>query len=204
MRQQNQPKSLKHWRIEWEATMECRVCGQDNPDEASFCGNCGAALATGDKAATLPATPGQAVAAPVVAAAYAGFWIRFAAALIDAAAVGVVSWLLSFLVNALHVFFSFYWLSQVLPPLPILLLYYWLFTGLKGQTPGKMACRIKVVDAQGNTPGLGVAALREIVGKLISTIVLCVGFLWIASDDHRQGWHDKIANTHVVRVESPT
>ena len=81
-------------------------------------------------------------------------------------------------------------------------LYYWLFTGLRGQTPGKMVVGIKVVGAQGNGLGLGVAALREIAGKLISTIALCVGFLWIAFDDDRQGWHDKIASTHVVRVKS--
>ena len=183
--------------------MECRVCGQDNPAEASFCGNCGAALATGDEALTLPAPPSRPVAAPIAAGAYAGFWIRVGAAAIDAVAVGAVSWLLSFLLNVLFRLFSIYWLGLVVSPVPILLLYHWLFIGVRGQTPGKMAVRIKVVDAQGNTPGLGVAALREIVGKLVSTIVLFVGFLWIASDDDKQGWHDKIADTHVVLMESP-
>jgi uncharacterized RDD family membrane protein YckC len=80
------------------------------------------------------------------------------------------------------------------------ILYYWFFTGLRGQTPGKMAVGIKVIDAQGNRPGLGIAALREVLGKLISTIVLCLGFLWIAWGKEKQGWHDRIASTHVVKA----
>ena len=83
-------------------------------------------------------------------------------------------------------------------------LYFWLFTGLKGQTPGKMAVGIKVVDARGEKPGLGVAALREILGKLISGLIFCLGYLLIAIDKEKRGFHDDIAGTHVVKVESDT
>ena len=38
------------------------------------------------------------------------------------------------------------------------------------------------------------------MGKLISAIALCLGFLWIAWDREKQGWHDKIADTHVVKA----
>ena len=48
---------------------------------------------------------------------------------------------------------------------------------------------------------MGRAAVREILGKLISTIVLFIGFLWIAFDDKKQGWHDKLASTYVVKAE---
>ena len=161
--------------------MQCDVCGQDNPPEARFCGNCGAALPVGAE-----------VAAPEeVAVVYAGFWIRFVAALIDAIAVGVISFALSFL-PYLRVFS---WLL-------LLLLYHWLFIGLIGQTPGKMAVHIKVVNAAGDRLGLGYAALREILGKLISQIAFFIGFLWIAYDHDKQGWHDKIASTYVIRVKS--
>lgn len=54
-------------------------------------------------------------------------------------------------------------------------LYHWLFIGLKGQTPGKMLVGIKVVREDGKVPGLGTAALRETVGKLVSGIVLGLG-----------------------------
>ena len=63
-----------------------------------------------------------------------------------------------------------------------------------------MAVGIKVVNYQGDRPGLGSAALREVLGKLISAVVLYIGFFWIAGDRQKQGWHDKIASTHVVKV----
>ena len=65
-----------------------------------------------------------------------------------------------------------------------------------------MAVGIKVVDRQSNIPGLGPAALREVLGKIVSGIAFCIGFLWIAFDSNKQGWHDKIASTYVVKVES--
>ncbi len=78
--------------------------------------------------------------------------------------------------------------------------YFVLLTGLRGQTLGKMLLRIKVVDEAGQAPGLGRALLRESLGKFVSTIALGVGFLWVAWDREKQGWHDKIARTHVILV----
>lgn len=173
--------------------MQCRVCGQDNPPEARFCGNCGAALPVRAEAPAPAVAPGDAAALPAIAAEYMGFWIRFAAALIDTVIVSIISGAINWLMR--------YGGGEVFGIL-VPLLYYWLFTGLRGQTPGKMALGIKVVNAQGNRPGLGYAALREILGKLISTIVLCIGFFWIAWDKNKQGWHDWIAGTYVVKAES--
>ena len=80
-------------------------------------------------------------------------------------------------------------------------LYYVVLTGTRGQTLGKMALGIKVVNRNGDVPGLGYAALREVVGKFISFIALLLGFLSIAWDPKKQGWHDKIAGTWVIKVE---
>lgn len=80
-------------------------------------------------------------------------------------------------------------------------IYYVGLTGMYGQTVGKMALRIKVIKRDGSTPDYGVAALREIIGKLVSGIVLSLGFIWILFDKNREGWHDKIATTWVVEVE---
>lgn len=80
--------------------------------------------------------------------------------------------------------------------------YMTLFVGLMGQTPGKMALRVRVVDAAGRVPGLARAFAREVVGKTVSQVVLFLGFLWIAIDARNQGWHDKIAGTFVVRTAS--
>jgi uncharacterized RDD family membrane protein YckC len=68
-----------------------------------------------------------------------------------------------------------------------------------GATPGKMALGQQIVDAQtGGRIGLGKALLRY-VGTIISAIPLCLGYLWIIWDGEKQGWHDKIAGTRVIR-----
>ena len=170
---------------ELSASTKCRVCGQDNPPEAGFCAKCGATLVAEVEA------PAEATA---VAVEYVSSMIRLGAAAIDAVAAIIVSVLFSFLA------FRFMAFGGMFLFLVLLLLYHWLFTGLRGQTPGKMALGIKVVDAQGNRPTLRVAALREVLGKLISTVVLCLGFFWIDSDKQKRGWHDTIAGTYVVKV----
>jgi hypothetical protein len=141
-----------HRPLAWRTSMQCKICGQDNPPEARFCANCGATLVASTDMPAATVVPSQAAAAPVIAVEYAGFWIRFRAAIIDAVVVSVLSFILSFL--------------------PYL------------------------------RPGLVGAALRKILGKLISSITLFVGFLWIAFDSNKQGWHDKIASTYVVKVKS--
>ncbi len=169
--------------------MQCKICGQDNPPGARFCANCGATLVT----TVEPTSPAAA------AVEYMGFWIRLRASIID----GIIIWFISFVLSP-------FLLRPIIDPqfsalssifwLPLTWLYYWLFTGIKGQTLGKMVVGIKVVNARGDRVGLGIAALREIVGKTLSAIALCIGFLWVAWDRQKQCWHDKIASTYVVKV----
>ncbi len=78
--------------------------------------------------------------------------------------------------------------------------YYVVFTGHCGQTPGKMALRIKVVRCDGTEIGYGRAALREIPAKFISGIILCIGYLMVAFDEQKQGLHDRMADTYVVKL----
>ena len=79
-------------------------------------------------------------------------------------------------------------------------LYFALFTGLEGQTPGKMLVGIKVVDAEGRVPGRGSVLMREVIGKFVSIIPLTLGYLWMLWDPKSQTWHDKMAGTYVIRV----
>jgi uncharacterized RDD family membrane protein YckC len=176
--------------------MECENCGLDNLTEARFCADCGAALIPRGKK-LLPVEP-KAQVKPLTAIEYVGFWTRFIAALIDMIAVWILSWALTFLFNLLPEIYLF--LYSFFNSFIVLFLYFWLFTGLKGQTPGKMVVGIKVIDGDGNKPGFLSAALREIPGKIISTIIFFIGFLWIAWDNQKQGLHDKVANTYVVKV----
>ena len=48
--------------------------------------------------------------------------------------------------------------------------------------------------------GYGTAFLREVIGKFISSILLCIGYLMVAFDGQKQGLHDKIAGTYVIKL----
>ncbi len=68
-----------------------------------------------------------------------------------------------------------------------------------GQTLGMKALGMKVVKTDG-TPVTFLTALLRYVGLIISFFVLFLGVIWIAFDKDKQGWHDKIASTYVVRA----
>jgi uncharacterized RDD family membrane protein YckC len=77
--------------------------------------------------------------------------------------------------------------------------YYIWFHGAGGQTPGKMLLRLRVIQVNGEAITFGIAFLRW-TGSLVSGLVFGLGYIWIAFDPKKQGWHDKIAATLVTRV----
>ena len=120
---------------------------------------------------------------------HAGFGIRLVALIIDVILLTVLGLILWLITEGSSVYFQ--WLINIL--------YYVLFTGLKGQTPGKMVVGIHAVNESGEVPGVGQAFLREIIGNLVSSIVILLGYIWVAFDDRKQGWHDKIPRTFVIK-----
>lgn len=83
----------------------------------------------------------------------------------------------------------------------ISMFYFTYFHGAAGQTPGKMIFGLKVVQSTGEQMTFGLAFLRW-VGYIISAIVFYLGFVWIAFDSKKRGWHDKVAGTVVIRVRN--
>ena len=77
--------------------------------------------------------------------------------------------------------------------------YFTYFYGMTGQTVGKWICGIRVVGTDGKTIGFKRAFVR-FCSYILSSLPLCLGFFWIIFDKEKQGWHDKIAGTYVVRV----
>ena len=77
--------------------------------------------------------------------------------------------------------------------------YYTFFHGNTGQTPGKMICRLRVVQTNGEPLGYGRAFLRWI-GYIVSWCVVALGFLWVIFDGQKQAWHDKIAGSYVLKL----
>jgi len=113
----------------------------------------------------------------------AGFWRRFAAALIDGLLLGIVT-------GILRAFLGY--TGQGIGVL-ISLGYFTYFHGSTGQTPGDAALGIRVVDVRdrpGQPIGYGRAAARWLV-SIASGIVVLLGYLWMLWDPQRQTWHDK-------------
>ena len=75
-----------------------------------------------------------------------------------------------------------------------------LFWAERQGTPGKLVLGLRIVDADtGGVPTIGRLTLRY-VGYLVSALPLGLGYLWAIWDKRRQGWHDKMGRTLVVRV----
>jgi uncharacterized RDD family membrane protein YckC len=76
----------------------------------------------------------------------------------------------------------------------------WAFTLFaNGMTPGKKTMGIYVASEDGRHAGFMTMFVRETFGKFLSGIVFGLGWVWILIDKSRQGWHDKLASTYVVR-----
>lgn len=82
------------------------------------------------------------------------------------------------------------------------LLYFVIFTVNFGGTIGKLIFGIIVTDENNKLIGFGQAIKREVLGKIISSLVFMLGFLWIGFDKKKQGWHDKISKTYVIHKKT--
>ena len=63
-----------------------------------------------------------------------------------------------------------------------------------------MALGIKVIRTSGMDIGYGRAFLREVPGKFLSGILFGIGYLMVAFDEKKQGLHDRIADTYVIKL----
>jgi len=73
---------------------------------------------------------------------------------------------------------------------------FWIY---KSATPGKIATRLTIVDAKtGNKPSTRQFVIRYL-GYYVSTLPLLLGFIWVGIDKRKQGFHDKLAGTVVLR-----
>ena len=135
---------------------------------------------------------------------YAGFWIRVWATLVD-------SFLLSIVV---YPFLCSYYGQEYMDPDRIVagpmdffttwvfpavaVIFFWMYYQA---TPGKMLVSAKLVDARGG----GQPSLAQCVGRYLayipSTLFFGLGLIWVAFDARKQGWHDKLAGTLVVRKQ---
>ena len=139
-----------------------------------------------------------------------GFGPRLLAALIDGAMVSFLSFMLAFVIGFIAIFTNMINTGQgsralelltVLSLLIFSIIYYIGFWTNDGQTMGNTIVGLKVVRTDGSRLSAGRALLRYI-GYIINASLFSIGFLWAAFDPKRQGWHDKLADTLVVFVET--
>lgn len=133
---------------------------------------------------------------------YVGFWARVGASLVDTLLIGLVIWPL------LTAFYGWeYWtnpgadtgvldllISYVLPAVAVLA--FWI---ARQATPGKMLLSARIVDAKTGGKPSNRQLLARYLGYFVAMIPFFLGILWVGIDARKQGWHDKLAGTVVVR-----
>lgn len=137
---------------------------------------------------------------------YAGFWIRTGAAIIDSILIIII---IAPVLSAIYG--TDYWLndsmnkgiwdilfSYILPAIAVIV--FWMY---KSATPGKMATQLTIIDAKtGTKPSSGQFIVRYL-GYYVSMIPLFLGIIWVGIDKRKQGWHDKLAGTVVIKNNQP-
>src|SRR6266542_4032026 len=136
---------------------------------------------------------GSAVA---TASVKADFWIRAIAYIIDAIILGIVGAVIGAVLgnNA-----SLTGLINLILGI-VYFVYFWSASG-NGQTLGMRVFKLRVIRTDGSALTMTQAAIRW-VGLLVSFLVILIGVIWVAFDPNKQGWHDKIADTYVIRLEA--
>lgn len=138
---------------------------------------------------------------------YGGFWIRVWAFIIDTVLICVIILPVLWGIYGKEYFDSpkliagpaDFLVTWVLPAIAVIL--FWIY---KSATPGKMAVGLRIVDARtGEHPSNG-QLIGRYLAYYLSLLPLGLGYFWVAWDARKQGWHDKLAGTVVVRrVRAP-
>jgi uncharacterized RDD family membrane protein YckC len=151
---------------------------------------------------------------------YVGFWARLWASLVDTVLLGMIVWPLLTMVYGTEYWADYFapltavlggsldalarspergpadvLISWVLPAVAIVA--FWI---ARQATPGKMLIHAKIVDAETAAPLTRRQAIGRYLGYYVSLIGLGFGFFRVGWDPRKQGWHDKLAGTVVVRV----
>ena len=134
---------------------------------------------------------------------YAGFWIRTGASIIDLILLMMIILPIMIMVYGAEQTFNSeefilgsvdFLLNYTLPLFGTVI--FWMY---KSATPGKMVLHLKVLDEETG----GKLTIGQSIGRYFAYIpamlIFMLGIFWIAWDKKKQGWHDKLAKTVVVR-----
>lgn len=142
---------------------------------------------------------------------YGGFWLRLVAAIIDGIILQVSLFIIGLIVGIfVGIFMGVAGSSTEEVQLVSMSIGYGI--GIIGQwlyftifeisgwqaTPGKKVLGLKVTDMEGQQIGFGQANIRY-WSKIISALILLIGFIMIAFTEKKQGLHDIFAKTLVIK-----
>jgi len=209
----------------------CSKCGSEISATTAFCSTCGQAIS-----GLVPAIPSLSAVdpsqyAPVVhssyggvqygGVAYAGFWLRFVAFLID----GVVA-LVAFVILLIPLFIltgagavlskigsdedisdnvgAFLGIGFILGFVGVILVVSWLYYALSESsswqaTLGKKMLNLKVTDLTGQPISFGRASGRFFARIITKLIPLGIGYMLAGFTEKKQAIHDMIASCLVLR-----
>lgn len=134
---------------------------------------------------------------------YGGFWIRFGAKMLDGILVLLIDYLMAFPLRLLlgppnpdeMVTSS---IIRTLVQVVIGVSYSTFFVGMYRATPGKMACGLVIVTAEGGRVSYWRAFGRHFA-EALSGMILAIGYIMAAFDDEKRTLHDRICNTRVIK-----
>ncbi len=135
---------------------------------------------------------------------YGGFWIRFGAKFVDGLITGGVQIGFNFMIGIVMATtqnetaaVSAYIIMQIVT-IAFNLFYYVFFVGKYQATPGKMACGLRIITADGGRVTY-LRAFGRMFAEGLSGMILWIGYLMCIWDDEKRCLHDRICNTRVVR-----
>ena len=174
--------------------MYCPKCGKENDYVARSCQFCGADLGGGGAEPSVEET----AAASFRVFEYAGFWRRLLAAIIDGIILMVISAVVAFVWLS-----PFYGRPSALWGGNLGILTAWLYYALMESssiqaTLGKMVLGICATDLEGNRISFGRATGRHFA-KIISTVILFIGYIMAGFTAQKQALHDIIAGCVVIK-----
>lgn len=190
--------------------MFCQKCGKQVPDGAAFCQHCGGSTVSPSAAVSPPSQP-----SPGPAVEYAGFWLRVVATIIDGLILGVVFIVLIIVLVLFAAVVSGVSDARKLEDNPIVILFVLLFYALSIVLPwlyaaymessswqatlGKKMLGLVVTDIRGEPISFWRATGRHF-GKIVSGMILYIGFMMAGFTEKKQALHDILAECLVLRT----
>ncbi len=135
---------------------------------------------------------------------YAGFWLRFIAAIVDSIVITIIARVLLIGFETPNLYPNQSYFDALNSPITLMnTLIFWLYFAILESSPlqaslGKFVLGLKVVDVYGRRIGFLRATGRHF-GKIVSAFILMIGYLMAGFTDQKQALHDKMANCLVIK-----